>query len=86
MSDLTEALEVWGRLHLSDANLNLIKDAARRWAALDTEETREAIAGALYEKEFGDEWEDEVLYGTAAPLYRQMADTVLAVLKDSPDV
>jgi hypothetical protein len=81
-SDLTEALDYptfrfdsdSSFLIIPDFVLDFIKSAAGKWLALDTEETHRNIAEALRG------------FPQTSGKTDDMADAVLAVLKDSPDV
>jgi hypothetical protein len=91
VSDLTEALEDWVNFWRLDVespapDFGVILDAARKWAALDTQETREAIAQVLYERFYDHEEGDRFDSGSSPNFVTDhLADTdaVLAVLKDS---
>ena len=79
MSELTEALERLKRKPPYGADLMLAIGAARKWAALDTEETREAVAIAAFHA-YNPNSDYELLDESE---WEGVADAVLAVLRNS---
>jgi hypothetical protein len=85
VTELTAALEwIDGKRRVEVGYFDELVDAARRCAALDTEETRTAIAQALHD--YGGWGVHDVTDCSNPRSWMERADGVLAVLKVSPDV
>jgi hypothetical protein len=95
VSELTEALDdvTFGvTSHLINTselpagaldNLAVVADAARRWAAIDSEETREAIAQALHDDRLQVAHPITECHLGGPDIWIRKADIILAVLRDS---